>query len=321
MDKKFVVFLDNEGLQSCICSAAEKAGAIVFKSFHSQLVKKIFAIHNAWKLNKYMELPFKSLWFRRCFNEELFDADEKIYFLFYESFYLAYSKKYLRHLRKKFPKAKFCYIFLNPIDERKSVKYNSIKKYYDAGVAIYREDVKKYGLLLNEYYCYSPPEIDENTEYGSDVFFVGVNKGRLERMISVYELLSKSGLKCDFHMTEVEEGEQKYKDYIVYNKKMSYTEYLQRLNNSKCLLEILQDDASYFSIRTIEAMQFHKKLLTTNETIKYYDFYDERIIRVFKNVSDIDVNFIRQLVTKDLFPNDYLWSFEAFEEYLVSNIR
>ncbi len=320
LKRRFVVFLEDDGLHKCIISAAEKANAIVFRSFKSAFAKKLFRLHNTWKLNKRCELPFKFVWYRRCLDESLLDVNEEIVFVFYECFYMTYSKKYLRHLKKKFPNSKFCYVFLNPVSKEKHQKYSAIKEFYDAGVAVFKQDAEKYGLLLHEYYCYLPPVVSENSQYESDVFFVGANKGRLPRVLDVYEKLTEAGLKCDFHITDVEPQDMKYSEDIVYNKRMTYEEALQRMLRTKCALEVIQDNDFYFSIRTIEALNFKKKLLTTNKSIVNYGLYNPEIIQVFERAEDINTEFITSSVSNDNFPNPELWSFESFEEYLERNL-
>lgn len=317
---QFVVFLENDGLQKCITASAEEAGAIVFKSFQNKYTKKLFKIHNAWPLNKKHELPFKFVWFRRCLKDMVIGANEDIYFVFYESFHMTYSRAFLKHIKKKFPTAKLVFVFLNPVNDLKIEKYNSVKEFFDAGVAIYDEDAQKYNLLLNEYYCYKPPVLGENDIAKSDVFFVGANKGRLPRLIEAFEKMSSAGLACDFHITDVDEQEQKYKDKIEYNRWMTYEEALQRLENTECALEVLQDNDYYFSIRTIEAMHFHKKLLTTNKNIVDYGFYNTDIIQIFDDAKDIDTEFVKRKIPEDRYPSSNLWSFAAFEKKLIENV-
>lgn len=314
--RQFVVYLENDGLHKCIVSAAESAGAIVFRPFRNPFAKKLFRLHNTWKVNRRWELPFKFLWYHRCLDERKLDKSAEIVFVFYECFYMTYSRKYLKHLKKKFPNAKFCYTFLNPINQEKFEKYNAVKAYFDAGVAIYKEDAKQYGMLFYEYYSYMPPKIEKNAAFASDVFFVGANKGRLPRLLEVYEKLTEAGLRCDFHITEVDSKDMKYSEHIVYNKRMTYEEALQRILGTKCVLEVIQENDCYFSLRTIEALNFKRKLLTTNKSMRNYGFYHPSIIQIFDCINDIDPEFIRSVVSEEKFPNPKLWSFESFEEYL-----
>lgn len=318
--RQFVVYLEDDGLHKCILSAAKSADAIVFRPFKNAFAKILFRLHNTWRMNKRWELPLKFLWYRRCLDERKLDKNAEIVFVFYECFYMTYSRKYLKHLKKKFSNSKFCYVFLNAVNQEKIQKYNAVKEYFDAGVAIFRRDAERYGLLLHEYYCYLPPKVSINSEFDSDVFFVGANKGRLPRLLEVYEKLTAAGIKCDFHITEVDPQDMRYSENIVYNKRMTYEEALQRMNSTKCALEIIQDNDFYFSIRTIEALNFKKKLLTTNKSITDYGFYNPAIIQVFDSVDDINPEFIRSIVSEEKFPNPQPWSFESFEEYLERNL-
>lgn len=317
---QFVIFLSDEGLHKCIVRSARKAGAQVFKSFDNKYMNKLFKLHNSWILNKTIELPFKSIWFNRCLKGMRLNDDEPLIFVFYESFHMTYSKRFLNHCKHKYKNSIFVYVFLNPISESKLRKYKSIETFFEKTVAIYDEDAKKYGFLINEFYCYDPPEVENSMFEESDVFFIGANKGRFPKILEVYERLSAIGLKCDFHVVGVDAEQQKYKDSITYNRPMSYEEALQRTIKSKCLLEILQDNDNYFSIRTIEALHFRKKLLTTNKEIVNYSFYDPRIIQIYEEADYIDIQFFKGQCDESIYPDNKLWSFEKFEQYILDNI-
>ncbi len=64
-------------------------------------------------------------------------------------------------------------------------------------------------------------------------------------------------------------------DGINYIDKMEYKEYLQRLDKSKCLLDVLQGESRGFTLR-VEALVYGKKLITTNSEILNAPFYDAR---------------------------------------------
>lgn len=62
---------------------------------------------------------------------------------------------------------------------------------------------------------------------------------------------------------------------------ISYADNLEMMKNTKVMIDILDDSHQGLSLRTFEAVGFGKKLITTNQSIRYYDFYDENNILIW----------------------------------------
>lgn len=290
--------------------------SVVLRPFKSKLAKRIFKYHNSQIINSIIELPFKKLWFNN-FISKFIKEDEEIYFMFFESFHLSYSKEFLSYLRRKYNNAKFIFVFQNPLNEKNNFRLNNVRKYYDKVISFVYSDAIKHKFLFYEYMPFKLPKT-ENIVVKNDVFFVGANKGRLSRLYEVYEKLTSAGLKCKFFITGVNKVEMKYEDDIVFNKIIPYREVLRYVQESNCILEILQNQYSYISLRTAEALQYKKKLLTTNMNIKEKEFYDKSIIQYFDAAQDIDISFFRN--DDDMnFPTKNLWDVVFFEDFIVNS--
>ena len=70
------------------------------------------------------------------------------------------------------------------------------------------------------------------------------------------------------------------------------------MSRSKCILDIPYKGQSGLTIRTIESIGLHTKLITTNKSIREYDFYDENNIFIM----DLKNNILPQ---EDFFENEY----------------
>ena len=129
-------------------------------------------------------------------------------------------------------------------------------------------------------------------------------------LLSIYDKLSNAGLKCDFFICGVEKKDQIFREGIVYNKRISYDEVLKHVKASKCVLEVLQNGNNYVSIRTNEAIQYNKKLLTTNSEIINTSFYNKELVQIFSG-DNIDTNFFVKEVASDVYNNiiqiDHFW--------------
>ncbi len=310
---KYAFFVNNDGYKRYTYEAARGAGASVP---HIDRAKRIFEIHNAEPLNRYFELPLKRIWYRKVVDETKFKSDDEIFFILYESFHMSYSRKIIKHYRKKYKNAKFIYLFTNPVDDYNSKRLAKIVDLLDAVFSFNEEDAKRYGYCFLEADPFLLPE-QSSYEPQTDVFFIGSDKGRLTVLLDIYEKLSSGGFVCDFWITEVPEDKQRHADVIHYNQRLTYEEVLQRDAQTRCILEVLQDGKSYSSIRTLEAIQYRKKVLTMSESVIDRWFYKPEIIQVFSSGDDIDTSFIRKSVESKEYIGLDFGSFKVFEEFIM----
>lgn len=314
---KFVFLVNNDGYKKYTYLAAKEAGASV-----PRIGKwfKWFALHNAEPLNRYFELPFKRLWFNKVVDESKLTKDDEIYFILYESFHMTYSREFIKHYKTKYKKAKFLFFFTNPVGEYNQKRIGKIKDLLDGIFSFNKDDVEKYGYTFSNAEPFVLPK-QEDLEPETDLFFVGANKGRLPILISLYERMAALGAVCDFWITEVAENEQKYADVIHYNQRLSYEDVLRHDAKTRCVVEILQGGKSYTSIRTLEALQYHKKILTMSDTVKEEKYYNPHFFQVFRDVEDISLDFIREEIDGLWFDNLDFWSFEYFERFILKSIK
>ena len=64
---------------------------------------------------------------------------------------------------------------------------------------------------------------------------------------------------------------------------MDYTELLDKIFESKTVLEINIDSQVGLTLRTMESLFFEKKLITNNKALKDYDFYRKNNIYILDN--------------------------------------
>lgn len=318
---KYVFFVYGEGYQKCIFNAIDYDEEIYrLDFFKSALFRKLFFLHNAWPINRRVELPFKRIWFNRILKGMNISKQDEVVFLLYESFHLTYSKEFLGYLKDNYPNSKLCFMFSNPVDRYNSNKLGCISSYLDAVISFNKKDAKENGFLFCPYQPFKVPLYERQTIGSSDLFFIGADKGRLDKLIEIFEYLSSKGIRCDFYVVGVPKDKQRYSNLIHYNQRLSYDEVLMKVASTRCVLEVLQNDEKYLSIRTIEAMQYHKKLLTSSNFIMMSSLYNENVIQVFNKVDSIDVDFILNEADDNQFPDDSVWSIQTFKEFINDNI-
>ena len=105
----------------------------------------------------------------------------------------------------------------------------------------------------------------------------------LEELKKIYLSL---GIQCDFKIV------YSPADYI------SYEDNIRNVISSKCVLEICQEGQHGLTLRALEAMLCHRKLITNNKSIVKEDFYNPQNIFIIgvdnnQNVKDfIDSDFV-----------------------------
>ena len=313
--------------------SAKSHGAILSTNITSRFIDKIFRMHTSWKLNRIIELPFHSVWDRVILNDSGISCDKKAYFIFQDGFRLAYSRNYLKHLRRKYKDCRLIFYFRDPVDDTQSElmeRWHHMKDYYDAGITFNRSDAEKLGLLFMDYWPCVLPEKKFEPEHQTDVFFVAQAKDRMSKILSVYEKLKGAGLRCDFWVSGVPDSEQRYADDIHYVSRrttnfLTYDEVLQHVMNTKCVLEILPFNQNYSSLRVNESLWYRKKLLTTNLEAPTEWFYNSEIVQVFSDAEDIDTEFIsRPLSPEDehrIYDNMNVGDWNIFADFIIKNVH
>lgn len=313
--------------------SARAAGVFSAKVTMSYFVRLIFRAHTSGRINSVISLPFKSIWCGAFMKDIPVKEDDDVYFIFIEGERISYIGDCLRYFRRKYRRSKLIYYLENPMMGPHAclVEYwHKISRFYDAGITHLRSDAEKHGLLFTDYRPCLLSEKEYQPENASDVFFIGQAKDRLAKILAVYERLTGAGLKCDFWITGVPKSQQKYSGDIHYKtessyKWMSYDEILQRSRNTKCILEITPFNQNYSTLRFFEALWYHKKLLTTNLDAPRGWFYDPEIVRVFKDASDIDPEFITKPLTPEdehrIFDGVNIGDFNIFADFLIKNVH
>lgn len=149
------------------------------------------------------------------------------------------------------------------------------------------EDAKKYNINLVAQ-PFVELEIPEG-ERENDIYFIGSDKGRLHKLIAIQENAFSQGLRCNFHITpskriKYSENDKKYlKDSAI-----SYSENINMAARSKCLLEIVQENQSGPTMRTMEAAFLDCKLITNRKSARQDIFYHPNNVLIIEDGVDYD---------------------------------
>ena len=158
---------------------------------------------------------------------------------------------------------------------------NLLHGIFDKIFSFDEEDVKKYGFRHISNYIYLPKkDVRPASAFTHKVFMVISGDERLATLNAIAAELDKIKIGYKF----IVRASRKPADLhpgIEYSQAEIWQEELMRyLNDSEIFLDIIRHGHNGLSFRIFEAMAYQKKLITTNASVKNYDFYNPDNIMV-----------------------------------------
>ena len=173
------------------------------------------------------------------------------------------------------------------------------------------DDVKKYNLehITNYIYLEKQP-IREVFEY--DLFIVISPDNRIKILNKIAEQLDAINIKYKFIVVSNKRPAELHKNIEHRSSKVTSDELKNYLEKSKIILDLIREGHNGLSFRIFESLAYQKKLITTNQTIKKYDFYNP------KNIKVIDINNIN--IDSSFFLEKYkVLDENVYYKYTISN--
>ncbi len=264
--------------------------------FKNPIQKRLFYKMHEWKRISDKEPLFASYWnrFYTLFNQE-FSPEDSHYVIFWDSaISQLYSENFFATLKKKHPEVKLIFYIYDQMNRKYSKRIERMTHYCDAVFCTIPEDCDTYGF---NYF----PLVFPNRNISlmrelpsSDIYFMGNNSDRDEKLHSIFEYLDAKSVKCDFNIVGVSEEKQKYKGRIKYNEGFSPRENAEHTLATNCILEIMHEGMNAVTARYPEALSLKKKLLTNNKSIIHEEFYNPEYIKVYSDIEDIDCEWIKK---------------------------
>ncbi len=287
--------------------------------------KSFFYAHISKKGNSLFLLPFKSLWNRYLFKDNPFNDEKPLCFIFFGIWEnLIAVAGFGDYLKSHFEGSKTV-LFLQDILAKSHNLYSKehynaseLRQLYDYVVSYDKGDCKNYGFIYHPTVFSVPCLPKENNYPESDIYFLGLAKNRFPQLIEIYNDLSRGGLKCDFFVAGVPNDLQIRLDGMHYISHMPYTENLQRICKTKCILELMQEGAQGYTFRLWEAIVMNKKLLSDNHALLDSPYYDANCIK-FYNSYNRDVRRIINWILdkKHFYSYDNLVNKISPKEFLI----
>jgi len=138
-----------------------------------------------------------------------------------------------------------------------------------------KSEAEKYNLKYNTQFYFNSLQPKTN-EIHNDVLFVGRDKGRGKYLHLLQQEFENQGLKSHFFISKDLEWYGKL--FKPGNNYMPYQSVLDLIGTSRAILDIVQEGQKGLTLRPLEALFLDKKLITNNQDIENYDFYDKQNI-------------------------------------------
>ena len=293
-------------------------------------LQNVRRINLSKKINNVISLPFKDVWFNRI---ELTNKGYRCIVVIDGALnYL--SEQWFDEVRRIYPEIKIFLYLINSLDASsptiKYIKKNIDLIRWDKIFTFDPIDALKHNFIYKGFCYYSVQKSilqKSDFEFFSDAFFIGGMKGNRDTLIlKVYEYLSKKSVNCDFRLMVYGNNVPSSKNGIKYfnNGWRPYSEILDAVAHTKCIIEIMQEGQSGASLRYFEAVCYNKKLLSNNDRIVDFPYYDSRYMKIFKDAEDVDIEWLLDDVAVeynykgDFSPNGFIDMLK--EEYLSDSV-
>lgn len=171
------------------------------------------------------------------------------------------------------------------IDMTKKVKFDLVYTFDTS-------DSQKYNF--QHFYTMYPKISKVPMDCKYDLSFIGGDKKRFEILSKIYDKFEVLDAKLYFNIFYPLDDnlKEQYINKITYDQFLLYDDVVRITCQSNCILDVVIGEQTGLSLRALEAVTYNKKLLTNNPSIKEFPFYDERYMKVFDTVDDIDLEFV-----------------------------
>ena len=200
------------------------------------------------------------------------DIDKTDIFIMFDSHYMREVAKYIKRIN---PNSKIYFYFWNLIDEHNQHFLN--ESIIDEFWTFDKEDARKYSIHYNPQFYARNIKI-ENKPNVVDTFFLGREKDRKEIVSTIDSKLQNRNINSRI--------------YLIPNQStlFSYDTYLDKISQSKSILDIVNPNQSGLTLRVMESLFFKKKLITNNLFISEYDFYNSQNIFILGKDREEDLH-------------------------------
>ncbi|MGT2721162.1 hypothetical protein [Streptococcus porcinus] len=256
-----------------------------------------------------MQAPFYIKYVEGYYKKKLFFLKHNVY-----NYILVIRGEYtpsnsLKLIKELFPTTQLILYMWDSIVNNKfiSKKWDLFDNVYTFDRMDYLNNKDRIKFLPLFYYENYLPNITHFNQYQFDLSFVGtVHEDRYEIVTQVCNQIKSRGGKTFSYFYSphkvifwLNKLKNKYYKKIRFEdvsfELMSFEKLYDIYGASKCIIDIESSSQTGLTMRTIEIIGLRKKLITTNNDIKNYDFYNpNNILIINRKKPQVDFNFLNQ---------------------------
>ena len=279
-----------------------------------KMIKRLVFSQKGYNLQKMLKVDLKSIVLDNFISLKSYHFQKNITYkvIIVSTVLEYYPLKYLVYLYNNF-EIRFYLVLIDSINteisssSKRALGTLPFEKVYSFD----SDDCKEFGFQYTNF-MYSWVKPKKSSRQRSDIYFVGHDKGRKEMIEAIYLNMKKNGINCDFTIngTDVED----VLDGCYRNRPLTYQDIIDEIQNTNCILEVLQEGQAGVTLRYYEALLYGKKLLTNNQRVKNLPFYTTNQFQVFNRTTDIDVKWLSDNLGFSQCPRDYFSPLKIIQE-------
>lgn len=236
------------------------------------------------KMNRIVKEPFKRYTYKHLFPHS-FNKEDKICYIFFGTTEEIFQSSYIKYLKNTYPNIKTVLYMQDILERNYYLDISRCKNIFDLLVSYDKGDCQRYGMLY-----YPTPmsyyELDVKDENKFDFYYCGKAKTRYELLYQIYDKASSLGLKCDFYLFDLPKCAPQKEGIHYPDKYFSYEDNLCRMRMSRCIVDIMQENADGFTPRVWDSIINDRHLLTNNTILLESHFFRPEAMHSVKSFLD-----------------------------------
>jgi hypothetical protein len=294
------------------------------------LGKILYRAHFNRKLNRVIPLPFKGLWNHSYFTLPFKDKKPICFILFRDWVSMDPYTEFISWLKRRYPGSKYVW-FLHDFLENHNDFYTGevldiehYKQVFDLVFSCHPSEALELGLVFHKVPI--SKLFGDSPANRCDVLFVGKDKGRLDRLVRIYDVLTRKGARCRFFVSGASShtADPAREGIVLLDSPMPYRTSQEWIAESNCLLELRCDSRAGETLRVSEALIYGKKLITDYTALEGNPCFDSDNIRFLASDDDVegvDMQFMttpldvspekKEAYRKELSPTAFLEEIDA----------
>ncbi|MFD2908048.1 hypothetical protein ACFSX9_04795 [Flavobacterium ardleyense] len=285
-----VISYDNWGFNKHIVNSLiannHEVKHIDFSKFKYKYPNFLFKIYN-FTLKTFFKQNLKTKFYGKCILSELDKNQEKQdLILTIKGDFIApeYAKQIKNYTKKSTA-------FFND-NIKRCPKIIGVLNCFDEVYSFEKEDCEKYNLKHKTNFIYNFQTGNTTKEVKTTVFNVSSIGKRIELISKIASELKRQNILYNILIFDKKNKLKNNSLVTSIQHTISLEEVNDYISNSSCLLDLQRKNQSGLSFRVFESMGLHKKLITTNSSIKNYEFYNENNILIIDSSNPIiDADF------------------------------